>query len=179
MSYWRFGAMIATSVVVMFAIKYLSTYEWSHVWYSETRTYMALMMGGAMGVIMLGFMLGMYRNRKINIAIFAGSALLFGVSLWLVRSQETVQDRSYMTSMIPHHSIAILTSERSELRDLRVCELAEKIIVAQRREIAEMEWLIEDIGERGAATNAREAERRPVPRFDGEEGRPGCRAPSR
>lgn len=79
MSYWRFGAMIATSVVVMFAIKYLSTYEWSHVWYSETRTYMALMMGGAMGVIMLGFMLGMYRNRKINIAIFAGAAAVFAI----------------------------------------------------------------------------------------------------
>lgn len=70
MSYWRFGAMIATSVVVMFGIKYLSTYEWSHVWYSETRTYMALMTGGAMGVIVLGFMLGMYRDRRINIAIF-------------------------------------------------------------------------------------------------------------
>ena len=113
MSYWRFGAMIATSVVVMFAIKYLSTYEWSHVWYSETRTYMALMMGGAMGVIMLGFMLGMYRNRRINIAIFVGAAALFAVSLWLVRSQTTVQDTSYMKSMIPHHSIAILTSEQS------------------------------------------------------------------
>src|SRR5690554_2999064 len=92
MSYWRFVAMIATSVVVMFVIKYLSTYQWSHVRYSETRTYMALMMGGAMGVIMLSFMLGMYRNRRVNIAIFVGAAALFVVSLWLVRSQTTVQD---------------------------------------------------------------------------------------
>ena len=174
MSYWRFGAMIATSVVVMFAIKYLSTYEASHVWYSETRTYMALMMGGAMGVVMLGFMLSMYRNRKINIAIFAGAAVLFGVSLFLVRSQTTVQDTSYMKSMIPHHSIAILTSERSELRDHRVCELAEQIIVAQRREIAEMEWLIRDIDENGRADTAAEAEQRAVPEFTGTEARPGC-----
>ena len=174
MSYWRFAAMIATSIVVMFGIKYLSTYEWSHVWYSETRTYMALMMGGAMGVIMLGFMLGMYRNRRMNIAIFAGSALLFGVSLWLVRSQETVQDRSYMRSMIPHHSIAILTSERSELRDIRVCRLAEEIITAQRREIAEMEWLIEDINEDGPVTTPRELEARAVPKFEGSETRSGC-----
>jgi uncharacterized protein (DUF305 family) len=173
-SYRRFAAMIATSVVVMFGIKYLSTYEWSHVWYSETRTYMALTMGGAMAVIMLGFMLGMYRNRRINIAIFAGAATLFGVSLWLVRSQTTVQDRSYMKSMIPHHSIAILTSERSELGDYRVCELAEEIITAQRREIAEMEWLIRDIEENGRAETATDADRRPVPEFSGTETRRDC-----
>ena len=166
--------MIATSVVVMFGIKYLSTYEWSHVWYSETRTYMALMMGGAMGVIMLGFMLGMYRNRRLNIAIFIGAAALFAISLWLVRSQTTVQDRSYMKSMIPHHSIAILTSERSELSDHRVCELAEEIITAQRREIAEMEWLIRDIDGNGRAETAAAAAERPVPEFTGTETRSDC-----
>jgi Domain of unknown function (DUF305) len=174
MSYWRFGAMIATSVVAMFCIKYLSTLSWSHVWYSEMRTYMALMMGGAMGVIMLGFMLGMYRNRRINVAIFAGSALLFATSLFLVRSQTTVQDESYMKSMIPHHSIAILTSERSELSDHRVCELAEEIIAAQRREIAEMEWLIHDIDVNGVAATAAEGEQRPVPSFEGTATRADC-----
>lgn len=174
MSYWRFAAMIATSVLVMFGIKYLSTYTWSHVWYSEMRTYMALMMGAAMGVIMLAFMLGMYHNRRVNIAIFAGCAVLFGAMLWLVRSQDAVQDRSYMRSMIPHHSIAILTSERSEITDYRVCELAEQIIVAQRREIKEMEWLIDDIAENGEAATAEEAEARPVPKFEGSETREGC-----
>ena len=166
MSYWRFGAMIATSVVVMFAIKYLSTYSWSHVWYSEMRTYMALMMGGAMAAVMLGFMLGMYRDRRINVAIFAGAAVVFGVSLWLVRSQATVQDASYMRSMIPHHSIAILTSERAGIDDVRVRELADKIIEAQRREIAEMEWLLQDIADSGEATTVDEAEARPVPSFE-------------
>lgn len=174
MSYWRFGAMIATSVVVMFGIKYLSTFSWSHVWYSEMRTYMALMMGGAMGTIMLGFMLGMYSDRRKNIAIFAGSAILFAVSLWLVRSQETVQDESYMKSMIPHHSIAVLTSERSEIRDVRVCKLAEQIITAQRKEIKEMEWLIRDIEKNGVAATTEAAEAKPVPKFAGTENRGGC-----
>jgi len=174
MSYWRFAAMIATSVVVMFGIKYLSTYQWSHVWYSETRTYMALMMGGAMAVIMLGFMLGMYRDRRLNGAIFAGAAVLFGVSLWLVRSQATVEDPSYMRSMIPHHSIAILTSERSQLGDYRVCTLAQEIITAQRREIAEMEWLLADIERNGIAETAAEAEQRSVPRFEGTATRSDC-----
>ena len=47
--------------------------------------------------------------------------------------------------MIPHHSIAILTSERADLSDPRVRELADEIIEAQREEIAEMERLIADL----------------------------------
>ena len=37
-SYVRFGVMIATSTVVMFALMYLNTYAWEHVRFSETRT---------------------------------------------------------------------------------------------------------------------------------------------
>ena len=167
MSYVRFGAMIATSTIVMFGLMYLNTYAWDHVRWSETRAYMALVMGATMAVIMLGFMLSMYKNTMVNIGVVVAAVLLFAGSLWLVRSQATVQDRSYMRAMIPHHSIAILTSERSELSDHRVCELAVEIIEAQRREIAEMNWLIDDIGENGLATTAAEAEERPVPDFTG------------
>ena len=167
MSYVRFGAMIATSTIVMFGLMYLHTYTWDHVRWSETRAYMALLMGASMAVIMLGFMLSMYRNTVANIGIAAVAVLLFAGSLWLVRSQVTVQDQSYMRAMIPHHSIAILTSERSDLDDHRVCELAVEIIEAQRREIAEMDWLIADIAENGPADSAAEASERPVPDFAG------------
>ena len=73
---------------------------------------------------------------------------------------------SYMKAMIPHHSIAILTSERAGIEDVRVQELAQEIADAQRREIAEMEWLIEDIAENGPATTEDDAEARPVPEFE-------------
>jgi uncharacterized protein (DUF305 family) len=144
-NYARFGAMIATSTLAMFGLMYLNTYQIDHVSFSETRTYMALVMGATMAIIMLGFMLGMYSNRRANIAIFACSALVFAGALWLVRSQETVEDVSYMNAMIPHHSIAILTSERAQISDPRVRELADGIIEAQRKEIAEMKALIEDL----------------------------------
>jgi hypothetical protein len=148
MSYWRFAAMIATSSVVMFGLMYLNTYELAHVAYSETRTYMALLMGASMAIIMLTFMLSMYTSPWTNVGIYVASVLVFAVALWLVRSQETVQDVSYMRAMIPHHSIAILTSERAEISDPRVRRLADEIIEAQRKEIAEMESLIRDL-ERG------------------------------
>ena len=145
MSYARFAAMIATSTVVMFGLMYLNTYQLNHIFFSETRAYMALLMGATMAVIMLSFMLGMYKSRRVNTGIFLGSVAVFALSLWLVRSQTTVEDVSYMRAMIPHHSIAILTSERANISDPRVRELADEIIEAQRREIDEMKRLIKDL----------------------------------
>jgi hypothetical protein len=143
--YPKFAAMIVTSTIVMFGLMYLNTYALDHIFFSETRAYMALIMGATMGVVMLGFMLTMYDNRKANSGIFVGSAVVFVASLWLVRSQATVEDISWMKAMIPHHSIAILTSERAHISDPRVRKLADGIIEAQRKEIAEMKALIEDL----------------------------------
>jgi uncharacterized protein (DUF305 family) len=147
-SYQRFAAMIATSTVAMYVLMYLNTYALEHVFWSETRAWMALVMGATMAVIMLSFMLGMYRKKQLNLAIFGGSVVAFALSLWLVRSQATVSDVDYMQAMIPHHSIAILTSRRARIADPRVRELADEIIAAQEREIAEMRRLIEDLKSR-------------------------------
>ncbi|OJA05914.1 DUF305 domain-containing protein [Halomonas sp. QHL1] len=144
-SYWRFVAMVATSTIIMYGVMYLNTYAFDHVFWSETRAWMALVMGAVMAVVMLSFMLNMYQKKKINIAIYAGSAVLFIAALWIVRSQVTVDDTDYMKAMIPHHSIAILTSERAKISDPRVRELADEIIAAQRREIEEMKYLINDL----------------------------------
>ncbi|WP_242187558.1 DUF305 domain-containing protein [Sphingomonas sp. CARO-RG-8B-R24-01] len=140
--YGRFAAMIATSTIVMFGLMYLNTYTWSHVEYSQTRTWMAIVMGATMAIIMLGFMWSMYKNRSVNLAILAGSAVVFVLALWLVRSQETVDDVSYMKAMIPHHSIAIMTSERAHIKDPEVRRLADGIIDAQVREITDMKRMI-------------------------------------
>lgn len=166
-SYWRFGAMIATSTVVMFVLTYTNSFAYGHVRWSEERVYMALLMGGSMAMIMLGFMWGMYKNTKINVGIMLGGLALGLVALFLSRSQVFVDDTAYMKGMIPHHSIAILTSERADIDDVRVRELADEIIVAQRSEIKEMEWLIADIEENGPATTEAEAQERPVPDFEG------------
>ena len=145
MSYKRFFAMIITSTVVMFVLMYSTIYTLDHVWWSDTKMFMALYMGATMAVIMLAFMLKMYDDKRVNLAIFGGSAVLFALGLWLAQSQETVQDVDWMKAMIPHHSIAIMTSERAEISDPRVRRLADEIILAQKREIAEMEALIADV----------------------------------
>ena len=144
-SYARFAAMIGTSTVVMYAAMYLNTYAIDHVLWSETRAWMALLMGAVMATVMLGFMASMYPSQRINAVIFGLSAAAFAGSLWLVRSQATVDDVDYMSAMVPHHSIAIMTSERAHISDPRVRELADEIIEAQRREIAEMKLLLKDL----------------------------------
>ena len=149
--YRRFAVMIATSTVVMLGLMYLNTYQPDHIFFSQTRAYMAVVMGATMAVIMLAFMLDMYENARANAAILISSAIVAVLALWLVRSQATVDDVAYMKAMIPHHSIAILTSGRAHISDPRVRGLADRIIETQRREIAEMKALIDDL----------EAKRRP------------------
>jgi len=96
----------------------------------------------AMAVIMLSLMLQMYKNRKKNIAIYLGSLVLFIGALSLVRTQKPIGDVLYMKAMIPHHSIAILTSKRAAIKDPKVRKLADGIIKAQEKEIAEMKAYI-------------------------------------
>lgn len=164
--YLRFGAMILTAMVVMYGLMFVSAYEWGHLRWSESRLFMALTMGGTMGLIMLAWMLNMYRNTKINLVIVAVSVLLLAVGAFLDRSQTTVGDISFNSSMIPHHSMAITRAERARIADVRVCELAVEISESQRREILEMDWLIDDIRRHGIAATPEEAESRPVPDFE-------------
>ena len=143
--YVKFTLMILTSTIVMFIMMYFNTYQWDHVYFSETRAYMALYMGAVMAIIMLAFMSNMYKKTKINLLVYGISVVMFAVGLWGVRSQATVDQVDWMQAMIPHHSIAILTSSRADIEDPRVQQLADDIIKAQKREIAEMQALIEEL----------------------------------
>ncbi|KEO86810.1 DUF305 domain-containing protein [Erythrobacter sp. SCSIO 43205] len=154
-NYWRFMAMVATSTAIMFFLMYSNTFDADDLFWSETRFWMTFVMGGMMMIVMLLFMWGMYKDRTKNFIIVGVGALTMALALWLVRSQTTVDDTEYMAAMIPHHSIAIMTSERASLKDPRVRELAKAIIVAQRREIAEMKYLIDDIEQNGPRTEER------------------------
>lgn len=144
-----FFAMIATSIVTMFVLKYSNLHSPDHVWFSQTRMWMSLMMGMAMIVIMLGFMWGMYRTLATKVLVMVGAVIGFALFAFLMRSQTTVDDTAWMKAMIPHHSIAVQTSTQANISDPRVRELADAIIEAQVREIAQMEMLIADIEANG------------------------------
>jgi hypothetical protein len=154
MSYVRFATMIAASTVIMYGLMYLNTYALDHVFYSQTRVWMALLMGAVMAMVMIGFMWGMYKNTRANAGIVLASIIIFAVSLYLVRSQQTVRDVSFMQAMIPHHSIAVMTSSRAHIRDPRVRKLADGILEAQVREIGQMKTLIAELKRNPVASGA-------------------------
>ena len=144
-SYGRFWAMVATSTAIGFGAMYLNTYQLDHVFFSWTRFFMAMIMGGIMTAVMMLFMWRMYPDKRTNYGVLGVAAALFVAGLGLVRSQATVDDVAYMRAMIPHHSIAILTSTRAKIEDPRVRELADGIIATQKKEIGEMKDLIADL----------------------------------
>jgi hypothetical protein len=153
MGWGRFAAMISASVVIMFFLMYQLVYSSDHAMFSLNRLLASLIMGGVMTALMLAFMWKMYQPQAAKIAVLAGGLLVAVILLALNRSQAFIDDTSFMKSMIPHHSIAINNSRRASISDPRVRELADKIIAAQVREIAEMKLLLEDIdrnGERGS-----------------------------
>lgn len=164
--YLRFLGMIVTSTVVMFVLTYTNVVELAHIHFSQERFYMATLMGAAMAIVMMAWMWKMYPDRRSNLGIMGGALVVALAAFTFSQTQTLVSDVSYMRAMIPHHSIAILTSGRADIKDVRVRELADEIIAAQRREIAEMEWLIRDIQENGIAASEAEAASRPVPSFE-------------
>lgn len=143
--YLKFCLMILTSTLAMFAMMYSNVYQADHIYFSETRVYMAIFMGAVMAIIMLAFMQGMYKNKKHNMMVYAASIVIATLSLWLMRSQATVDQVSWMKAMIPHHSIAILTSDRARIQDPRVRALADGIIKTQKQEITQMQQLIDEL----------------------------------
>ncbi len=142
-NYNKFVGMLVTSFIAMYSTMYLNTYAIDHVYFSLTRFYMSCLGIATMAIIMFIAMRNMYQNKKKNIAIVFGSIVLFVGALGLVRDQKsTVGDILWMKAMIPHHSIAILTSERADIQDPDVKGLADNIIKAQKKEIEEMKAMI-------------------------------------
>ncbi|REG87692.1 DUF305 domain-containing protein [Winogradskyella sediminis] len=141
-NYTTFILMLTCSAISMYIIMYFNTYEFSHVFFSWTRMYMTLIGVGGMALVMFFFMKNMYKDKKKNLAIVCCSLAIIGVSTFLVRQQIPINDVKWMRAMIPHHSIAILTSKNADLKDPEVKKLADEIIKAQEKEIKEMKAMI-------------------------------------
>lgn len=130
------------SFIIMYIVMFLNIFEIAHYHTSLTRIYMTILMVAPMSVVMMMMMGKMYPNPKINTGIMVGGVVVFIVALIALRSQSSIGDVQYMKAMIPHHSSAILTSERAKITNPEVKKLADNIIKAQRKEIAEMEAMI-------------------------------------
>ena len=141
-SYRRLGLMMLTSFVVMYGLMFINADQLDHIMLSYTRTYTAICMIAAMAVIMMLYMLSMYKNKILNAVILIGSAVVFFGVLAMLRNQTAISDVQWMHGMIPHHSSAIMTSQQADLKDPEAIKLAREIIEAQKREIAQMKKIL-------------------------------------
>lgn len=137
--------MLVLSFIIMYGVMFLNVDQADHIYLSMTRFYMTLMMVAAMALLMLTMMRMMYKNRKLNTIIILSSTAAFILSLVGVRTQTFVGDVQYMKGMIPHHSIAIMTSKNANIKDPEVRKLADGIIAAQEKEIAQMKNILNRI----------------------------------
>lgn len=141
-NYGKFAIMMGTSFIIMYAVMFLNTDVFDHVMLSHTRTYMTILMVAPMAFTMLLFMWGMYTNKKMNFIILGLSVIIFIIALVGLRQQTLIGDEQWMKAMIPHHSSAIMVSQKAHLKDPEAIKLAEEIIEAQEREIAKMKKMI-------------------------------------
>ena len=133
---------IAISFVVMYFIMYSMADRWSNVYVNLSNFYMTGLMAGSMVPIMLATMPGMFPNKKLNAALWIGSAVVLLLFWLLLRAEAGVADRQFLRAMIPHHSAAIQMAKESSFSDPRVQKLSKEIISSQEREIAEMKALL-------------------------------------
>ncbi|OJV15242.1 MAG: DUF305 domain-containing protein [Dyadobacter sp. 50-39] len=142
-NYLKFIGMLMASFFVMYAVMFLNVNDMEHIYLSVTRLYMTILMICPMAIIMVLFMPNMYPRKRANMMIYMGSALIFVLAFTFLRNQTFVSDKQYMKAMIPHHSSAILTSSRADIKDPQVRMLADSIVKSQREEIQLMRSALE------------------------------------
>lgn len=141
--YRTFALNLIISAVIMYFVMFTMIYGLSEFYNNLNMAYMAIMMAAPMGMLMLVMMGSMYNDRRLNLVLLGGFALLFALAYWGMRAQGLVGDRQFLRAMIPHHSGAVLMCERASLKDPEIKQLCSQIIVSQKEEIAKMKAILE------------------------------------
>lgn len=137
-AYPLFGLNMALSLVAMYFLMFTMVDTWGDFYNNLNMAFMALTMLAPMAVLMLALMPGMYTNRRLNLALYAGFAVVFVLALAGIRTQTPIGDEQFIASMIPHHSGAILMCREATITDAELQALCEGIEAGQRQEIEQM-----------------------------------------
>ena len=141
--YAKLAIAILVNTIAMYFITYVTIDSLAHFHFNLNRVYRALLMAAPMVLVMLVVMMGMFGNRRLNVALFVIIPLVFIGLFAMVRTQALIGDAEFLRSMIPHHSGAILMCQQSALTDPEIIELCRQIVEAQRNEIAQMKEILE------------------------------------
>ena len=139
--YTMLGVNLALSLLIMYVAMFAMIWSWGEFVQNINFLYMALVMWAPMGIAMMLTMKSMYTNARLNAVLYLALAAVFVLSVAGIRAQGLVGDRQFLSSMIPHHSGAVLMCNRASLRDAEIRELCfgpDGIVAGQQREIDQM-----------------------------------------
>jgi uncharacterized protein (DUF305 family) len=146
MAYGRLLLMAVLSFVSMYVLMYAMVNTFANVYMNLNQVYMAGLMAAPMVIIELALMGAMYRDRRRNGVIMAGSLVALVMFWTLIRQQTAISDRQFLRSMIPHHAGAILMCRESTIRDPEIKKLCGEIVASQQSEIDQMKDLLARLG---------------------------------
>ena len=140
--YWMLAVNLGLSLLVMYVAMFAMIWSFGEFIQNVNFLYMALVMWAPMAIVMLLTMKSMYRDKRLNVILYAVFGLTLVLSFAAIRAQSLVGDRQFLRSMIPHHSSAILMCERAAITDPEIEKLCGQIVKSQREEIAHMQALL-------------------------------------
>lgn len=140
--YKMLGLTVGIHFFIMFSLTYLGVFRLDDIFINLNRFYMAVAMVAPMVILMLLFMSHMFKDKRLNAALYIVSALLFTGAVLGIRNQLLVGDEQFLKSMIPHHSIAVKTCTYANVRDPEIKELCRQIIESQEEEITQMKDIL-------------------------------------
>jgi hypothetical protein len=144
--YLSLGLMALLHFGAMYALMYAMVNTFGDVYSSLNQLYMAGLMTSPMLMLELLLMSSMYENRRLNLAIIAGAAIV-GIAFFVfIRNQSAIGDEQFIRSMIPHHSGAILMCERASIQDAELKQLCGTIVAGQQAEIDQLRAKLAALG---------------------------------
>ncbi|WP_228721119.1 DUF305 domain-containing protein [Arthrobacter sp. 260] len=141
--YLKFGVILLISLGLMWVLSMSMVRSIDHFYFNLSNFWMALLMVGAMAIVMVVGMWSMFKNKKANIAMLVGFTVLFVGAFSLGRTETFVGNEEFLKSMIPHHSRAILVCQESNITDPEIVELCDAIVETQREEISQMQSILD------------------------------------
>ena len=134
--------IFASFIIQFFLMSTLMTNTTLNIRPSLGKFYMSVVMALLMGVVEV--VMYDYHMGSISIFYYLTIGLLLSIFIYLYRNQVFIYDKEYLSEMIEHHSMALLTSNEilQKTSSERVKRLAENIITTQEAEIEYMNNLL-------------------------------------
>jgi hypothetical protein len=137
--------MICSFLIQFFIMSFIMTNSFTNITFSVGKFYMSCIMALIMGLLEVGMHdYYMHSHLFVSSPYYLSLGFTLVVFLYLYRNQMYINDNDYLSEMIEHHSMALLTSQQilEKTQSEKVRNLATNIVETQQAEINYMKQLM-------------------------------------